>query len=53
MNFVSTKIDPTFKLEMSCLKRWTVQDYHRLSELGLLNVDERTELRLCRTVSPS
>ena len=44
MILVSTKTDPTLKLEMSCLKRWTVQDYHRLSELGLLNVDERTEL---------
>ncbi len=26
------------------LKRWTVQDYHQLSELGLLDSDERTEL---------
>ncbi|MEE3718623.1 Uma2 family endonuclease [Tumidithrix elongata RA019] len=35
---------PTFTLEPTNLKRWTVQDYHRMSELGLLNVDERTEL---------
>ena len=26
------------------IKRWTVEDYHRLSELGLLNANERTEL---------
>ncbi|MEL6492547.1 MAG: Uma2 family endonuclease [Cyanobacteria bacterium J06621_3] len=26
------------------LKRWTVEGYHRLSELGLLTPDERTEL---------
>lgn len=26
------------------LKRWTVEDYHRLSELGLLDPSERTEL---------
>ncbi|MEA5487754.1 MULTISPECIES: Uma2 family endonuclease [Pseudanabaena] len=30
-------------LEPKNLKRWTVQDYHRISELGLL-IDERTEL---------
>ncbi|MGC1305717.1 MAG: Uma2 family endonuclease [Phormidesmis sp.] len=26
------------------LKRWTVEAYHQLSELGLLDLDERTEL---------
>ncbi len=26
------------------LKSWTVQEYHRMSELGILNPDERTEL---------
>ncbi|MGC8711422.1 MAG: Uma2 family endonuclease [Leptodesmis sp.] len=26
------------------LKRWTVQDYHRMTELGLLDPSERTEL---------
>lgn len=30
-------------IEPANLKRWTVQDYHRMSELGLLNGD-RTEL---------
>ena len=30
-------------IEPKNLKRWTVKDYHRISELGLL-VDERTEL---------
>ena len=30
-------------LEPKNLKRWTVEDYHRISELGLL-IDERTEL---------
>jgi Uma2 family endonuclease len=30
----------------SCLrlKSWTVQEYHRMAELGILNHDERTEL---------
>ncbi len=31
-------------LEPALLKRWTVQDYHRMGELGLLNPGERTEL---------
>lgn len=31
-------------LEPSQLKRWTVQDYHRMGELGLFNADEHTEL---------
>lgn len=31
-------------LEPGLLKRWTVQDYHRMGELGLLNPGERTEL---------
>jgi Uma2 family endonuclease len=31
-------------LEPSCLKRLTVQDYHRMSELGILDPNERTEL---------
>jgi Uma2 family endonuclease len=34
----------TLILEPIYLKRWTVQDYHRMSELGILNPDERTEL---------
>jgi Uma2 family endonuclease len=31
-------------LEPSCLKCWTVQEYHRMAELGLLDQAERTEL---------
>ncbi len=31
-------------LEPKALKHWTVQDYHRMSELGILEPDERTEL---------
>lgn len=30
--------------ELTLLKRWTVADYHRMSELGILAADERTEL---------
>jgi Uma2 family endonuclease len=35
---------PTLALEPSRLKRLTVQDYHRMSELGILDSGERTEL---------
>lgn len=31
-------------LEPSAIKYWTVQDYHRMSEFGILAPDERTEL---------
>lgn len=31
-------------LEPTALKHWTVQDYHRMSEFGILASDERTEL---------
>lgn len=31
-------------LEPSSLKRWTVRDYHQMSETGLLDPRERTEL---------
>jgi Uma2 family endonuclease len=31
-------------LEPTALKHWTVQDYHRMSELGILDSNERTEL---------
>jgi Uma2 family endonuclease len=34
----------TFTPEPSSVKRWTVADYRRMSELGLLQPDERTEL---------
>lgn len=30
--------------ELSTLKRWSVKDYQRLGELGLLSAEERTEL---------
>ena len=34
----------TVTLEPALLKHWTVADYHRLSELGLLDPNKRTEL---------
>jgi hypothetical protein len=34
----------SLSLETSALKRWRVQDYHRMSELGILDPNERTEL---------
>jgi Uma2 family endonuclease len=34
----------TLTLEPGFLKRWTVQEYHRMSESGILNPNERTEL---------
>ena len=34
----------TVALEPTSLKHWTVADYHRLSELGLLDPNKRTEL---------
>jgi Uma2 family endonuclease len=34
----------TFTPEPSTVKRWTVEDYHRMGELGILQPDERTEL---------
>jgi Uma2 family endonuclease len=34
----------TVTLDGSVLKRWTVQDYHRMSESGILDPSERTEL---------
>ncbi len=34
----------TFIPEPSARKHWTVQDYHRMSALGLLGPEERTEL---------
>jgi Uma2 family endonuclease len=35
---------PTLNLEPNRLKRLTVQDYHRMDELGILDTSERTEL---------
>jgi Uma2 family endonuclease len=34
----------TFTSEPTTIKRWTVDDYHRMGELGILQPDERTEL---------
>lgn len=39
-----TAIAPLPTLDPNSLKRWTVQDYHHMSELGILNSNERTEL---------
>ncbi|MFM7886313.1 MAG: Uma2 family endonuclease [Pseudanabaena sp.] len=35
---------PRITLESSILKRWTANDYRRMSELGILECNERTEL---------
>jgi len=35
---------PQLLLDPSTLKRWTVKEYRRLSQLGVLSSDERTEL---------
>lgn len=34
----------TLTVEPTVVKYWTVQDYHRMSEMGILAPDERTEL---------
>jgi len=44
MTPLNTQFKPTLTLEPTSLKHWTVQDYHRMSELGILDEDERTEL---------
>jgi Uma2 family endonuclease len=44
MNILTTPPPLTLDLEPTRLKRWTVQDYHRMSELGVLDPGERTEL---------
>jgi hypothetical protein len=31
-------------IDPSTLKRWTTEDYHQMSEMGLLQPEERTEL---------
>ena len=41
---VTTSSPPEAALGLDNLKRWTVEEYHKLSELGLLASDERTEL---------
>jgi hypothetical protein len=35
---------PDSLTDPSRLKRWTVAEYHRMTELGLLDESERTEL---------
>ena len=44
MTPLNSQLQPTITLEPSSLKRWTVQDYHCMSELGILDPNERTEL---------
>lgn len=44
MTPLNTRPNSTFTLEPTYLKPWTVQDYHRISELGILDPNERTEL---------
>ena len=35
---------PIFNLEPTAIKRWSVKNYHRMSELDILDPNERTEL---------
>ncbi|MBW4621055.1 MAG: Uma2 family endonuclease [Cyanosarcina radialis HA8281-LM2] len=35
---------PTLNADSNRLKRWTVEEYHRLSELGIIDRHQRTEL---------
>ncbi|MBD2328555.1 Uma2 family endonuclease [Alkalinema sp. FACHB-956] len=44
MTLSNTLPSHSFPLEPTVLKRWTVQDYHRMSEVGILAPNERTEL---------
>jgi Uma2 family endonuclease len=44
MTSLTTPPTLTLPLEPTRLKRLTVQDYHRMSDLGILDPDERTEL---------
>lgn len=44
MTSLNTLPTAAFRLEPTSLKRWTVQDYRRMSELGILDPNERTEL---------
>ena len=43
MTSLNIQPKPTFTLEPTSLKRWKVEDYHHMSELGILNANERTE----------
>lgn len=44
MTASNTLSNSPLTLQPTLLKRWTVQDYHRLSEVGILSPGERTEL---------
>lgn len=44
MPAANTLSNSPFTLEPTLLKRWTVRDYHRMSEVGILPPSERTEL---------
>jgi hypothetical protein len=44
MTSLTTSPTLALNLELNRLKRLTVQDYHRMSELGILDPGERTEL---------
>ncbi|MDJ0902879.1 MAG: Uma2 family endonuclease [Xenococcus sp. MO_188.B8] len=44
MTSLNNQLKPTLTLEPAFQSLCTVQDYHRMSELGILNSDERTEL---------
>jgi Uma2 family endonuclease len=44
MTTLTTLSAVTLPLDVSVLKRWTVQDYYRMSESGILDPSERTEL---------
>ena len=43
-HMITTSSPPEILLAPDNLKRWTVEEYHRLSEVGLLSPIERTEL---------
>jgi Uma2 family endonuclease len=44
MTAANTLANSPLTPEPTLLKRWTVQDYHRMSEVGILPPGERTEL---------
>lgn len=44
MNPLKPAPNLTLTVDSTAVKYWTVQDYHRMSEMGILDTDERTEL---------
>jgi len=44
MTLSNIRTSPIFNLEPTYIKRWTVKNYHRMSELDILDPNERTEL---------